>query len=400
MALEEGAIYENEWSRQFAYTLLQSVLLIALSIDDFDLPTLVRIYSASILFPWVLSISAALYALRGESKAVLVWMLIGLASVNLLSGHILGCEHQTLALLSWPIICFLLRNSSLNWSDSALLLGLLLLYTRLYPSAVITSLLFAGLAVIQIRRQDDRRRLIYIAALILSVVAICIAAESILFPESERNRGTFSRAIFRTLQQPAVIVTVVFEVLLFVGWCFGRRWPMVLAGLLPVILAIYTLITRDWLSAQESFNARTLTLTLLPLTLIFSILTHWQRMKLDLAVAGTMLTLVSVLVGLNLADTRNWYQFKSRYQELLSSITESIALADTDLPKFRQHWSWNNTLLSIVWSEGCVGPLINNSLSPGHWEPSAPPMRFRLVGYTCYSSEWELSDSAICSCSR
>jgi hypothetical protein len=398
--LETQAFTFIDWSRQFANYLSQLLLVLAVNSGIVDIPTLRILFGTSLLVPWLLAFGLSLFALRNEDKSAMLFMMISMVSVNLTSDYILSGEHHVMALLSWPILFLLLRRAALQWYDAVLLWGLLILFSRLYPTALILAALFLLIGSHRAAYAESyRQRTIFLGAILISAVVICIAAYYMLEPRSSSNRASFSAAIIKAILSPHSATSAAFTALFFVGWLFRRR-VLVLAAVLPLVcFAAYVVWTGDSLTAGQSFGHRTLSISLLPILILLAVSVHWKERRADSTTASVSTVFVAVMVIANIYTTLQWAQFRDQMRFLLAENEGMVPIETTVLERSSQRWRWNNEQLSVVWSDGCVRSVILNE-EDGRWQPKGPPEAFRLREYSCYTSEFLRYDPSLCLCGR
>jgi hypothetical protein len=109
------------------------------------------------------------------------------------------------------------------------------------------------------------------------------------------------------------------------------------------------------------------------------------------------------MVGYNLYDLRYWNEVKNEFVELSRSeqlfiAIEETALADPRLELRHHRWSWNNSLLSLVWSDGCVRAVVLNS-EQGPQGPFDPQKNLVLKQYLQFDKRFRAIDGQIRECS-
>jgi hypothetical protein len=398
--LEESTFTHIDWTRKFANYLSQLLLVIAVNLDIKELNNLNTIFGISILFQYCLVYFISLFALRGEGKSIILFLLASMITINLSSDYILAGEHHSLALLSWPILFFLLRRSPLEYWDMFFLFGLMFLYTRLYSTAAITSLFFIFIVFLRIRgRSSIPQKKYYFVILFLGIVAVSISLYSILYPRDIENRLSFLQVIFQSLIIPEVIASFIFIILFFIGWFFKRR-ILLLGAMIPIFLFFVFIGYTDYaITSEQSFGNRSLVVTLLPLLLIMASLIHWKQRKANKTIYAVFVSFVLIMLANNILNTMKWDQFRQQMLSVLQERSGLIRMEDTPMNISPYKWSWNNAELSVILSKGCVKTIVLNAENIG-WEPSGPPQSFRLKSYTCYSNEFLSFDASLCQCSK
>ena len=103
------------------------------------------------------------------------------------------------------------------------------------------------------------------------------------------------------------------------------------------------------------------------------------------------------MVGFNLFDLRNWIHVKQEFLIEINSDARYRSIDDTRLRNSHYRWSWNNSLLSLVWAEPCVRTIILNS-PEGPQGPVDPRERVVLKRYLKYDSYFKVVDSELVEC--
>ncbi len=396
--LESRTFAHIDWTRRFAEYLTQSPLLGAVNAEVRSLPLLRMIYGFGILAIWLIAWGAAEFALRGDAKSVLLFVLLSMGSINLLSDSILAGEHHVMVLLSWPILFFIIRKSPLSWLDAAVLLGMLFLFSRLYSTAVAPASIILAVSLFRLSHTVSReQKAIYLASALLAVAAIAVSLYAISFPRDPGNSAAFRSAIIRSLFGPEGLTASSFAVLFIFGWLLRRRIVLV-ASLLPVVAYLwYSTTTGHTLSSGESFGNRSLSLSLLPLWMLGAIAIYWKERTADwgtLLVSGVF---IATMIVASLNSTLQWRHFKST---MISTLTQSEALVPlegTTLRDSRVGWSWTYEVLSVIWSDGCVRSIILNKADVSY-QLKGPPEALILGNYTCYEQALSQDRPDLCKC--
>ena len=90
---------------------------------------------------------------------------------------------------------------------------------------------------------------------------------------------------------------------------------------------------------------------------------------------------------------------KEEYQVVINSNVRYVFIEDTPLKDNQYRWSWNNSLLSLVWSSPCVRTIILNSPSDPQG-PVNPRERLVLKEYLQYDSYFRKVDPTINVCDK
>lgn len=398
LILETHTFTYIDWTRQYANYFSQLLLVIAVNSGINDIDILRTIFGMSVLLPYILVFLFSLFALRGEDKSVILFVLISMITINLTSDFILVGEHQALALLSWPILFFLLRRTLLTWWDALFLFGLMFLYTRLYATALVPAVFFIVIAFWRMRNTLlIPQKVYYFVAFVFATIAAIISAYAILYPRSPGNKAGFSQVILQSICIPEVITSFIFLILFFCGWFFKRR-ILIWAAMIPVVIFIgYVISTKYVITAEQSFGNRSLVLTLLPFLLFMAIALHHKQVKADVTVYVAFMVFISIMAYDNFLSTVQWNHFRHQMLSVLHTRHGFVRMEDTPMNISPYKWSWTNSELSAIWSGGCVRTIVLNAENIG-WEPGGPPQTFILKSYICYRDEFLMFDSSLCKC--
>lgn len=374
-----------DWTRQFANYISQTLLVLGVILGIKDIEFLIKLFGISLLIPYILTFLLSLFALRGEDKSPIFFMLISMITINLTSDFLLVGEGHLVALLSWPILFFLLRKKSLiNW-DIFFLFSLMVLYTRLYSAAVIPASFFMFIAFFRILNTSlISQKIYYFIAMLLAMIAEAISIYSILYPRSIENKEAFTTIILQSLYTPEVITSIFFLIFFFLGWFF-RKQVLVWITFIPILFFILYVMCTDYsISVSTSFGNRSLVLSLLPLLLLMTILSYWKEKKMDITLYAIFIGFVLVMSFTNILNTIQWNKYRHKTINILQTQSGFIPIEETFIRDSKYIWSWTNSELSVIWSKGCVKTIILNENKIG-WEPYNPLHNKILTSYVCYS---------------
>lgn len=396
--LETQTFTYIDWTRQFANYISQILLVLAVNFGIKNLNLLSLIFGISLLLPYFLTFLLSFFALRGEDKSLMLFVLISMITINLTSDFVLIGEHHSLALLSWPILFFLLRKVPLVRWDVFFLFGLMFFYTRLYSTAVVPAVFFMFIAFLRVWYTPlISQKIYYFIAALIAIIAEGISLYSILYPRSPGNKEGFFQIILQSLFTPEVIVSILFLILFFMGWFFRYRF-LILLSIFPIILfVVFVVYTNYAISAGVSFGNRSLVLTLLPLLLLMATVLHWKQKKSNKTLYAVFIGFVLVMLFSNILNTMQWKKFRNKTIDILQSHSGFISLKDTSIRHSRYRWSWTTPELSVIWSKGCIKTIILNADGIG-WEPYDPIQHPILTQYVCYDDKLLFSDTSICKC--
>jgi len=392
------------WSRRFAEYLSQWPLVLAVWFGLTDISTLKNFFAVGIYFPYLLSFSLCCYAVRDENKSLLWLPLAGYISFNSISDYNLIAEYHVMGLMTWPILLLLLKSRPLNWREGGVLCLLLILFTRMYEAAAVVGVVLFIAALLRIfLYRENCDRIISIVAMILLIVVISIATLYILNPRSIVNRGSFIESIWVTRRNWEVLATYGFLGMFSLGWLIPERMNLLrksvfAVSLLPIIYYAFLRVTTDYaMTAYISFSSRSLSVVILPSLVLLGIILVSLKHRLNRTGLSIFVVSFIVMVGFNLFDLRNWIHVKQEFLIEINSDARYRSIDDTRLRNSHYRWSWNNSLLSLVWAEPCVRTIILNS-PEGPQGPVDPRERVVLKRYLKYDSYFKVVDSELVEC--
>ena len=400
------------WSRRYTEYLTEWPLVLSVTLGLSDIPALSKIFGLGIFFPYLLSFGLCWLITDEEDRALLLFPLASFVGFNLLSDYDVIADHHVIAVMTWPIMLLLVKHRPLEWREGLLLWVLIFAYSRMYETAVLNAFLFSMVLIFRISRFKIRREIIICgAALILLAIVMYISIQYIVNPRSPTNRGAFLDSILVNQRNWEAMATNSFLGMFFLGWLISDRWHSVkniLFGLALVPIAAYVLarfMHSDYaITAHLSFSSRTLVAVVIPGLLIACALIGALRNRLTLIGLASFTLMFVSMVSFNLYDLRYWNEVKNEFVELSSSeqmfiSVDETALAEPTLELRHHRWSWNNPLLSLVWSGGCVRTVVLNS-EQGPQGPFDPRKKLVLKRYLEYDKRFRDIDNGIRTCSK
>jgi hypothetical protein len=394
----KNADFAHDWSRQFARYLTQWPLVIAVKAGLTDMTTLDRCFAAGIYFPYALSFVLCIYALRGESKTLLFFPLMSMVAINLPSDYILAGQHHVMVAMSWPILFFLLRRTSLTWRDGLLLWTSLLLFSRLYETAVVPAVIFSFLCIVRLRTFRHKQEAILSGiSLLLSLAAVVISVYFIANPLNTRNEASFMTSMPRTLTNFGAVAAGCFSLVFTAGVVLQKRVVIISAALPLLIYVLFRVFVNYHLSAGVSFASRSLSLTLLPVLLLSAIMVWYFKSELDKTNILIFTVFIVLMTAANIHDSNDWREFKAQVKQIVETRRGYISIEDTELINNRSRWAWNNAELGLVWSAPCVRAILLNP-SGLRWQPFNPRKKLPLKKYLHYDAFFRTVDEGISIC--
>jgi len=410
--LENRGFADIAWSRRYTEWLTEWPLVLSVVLGSTNITLLSKNFAAGIFFPYLLSFALCWLITAPRDKSLLLFPLASFVGFNLLSDYDVIADHHVLAVMTWPIMLLLVRDKPFQWKEGMLLWILVFAYSRMYETAVLNAFLFSLMLVFRISRFKVRQeKIICGVALILFAVVVYISIQYIVDPRSPTNRDAFLDSILVNQRNWEAVATNSFLGIFFLGWLISDRWHSVKntvfgLALVPIVAYVFArFMYPDYaVTAYLSFSSRTLVGVVIPGLLIACALIGTLRSRLTFIGLASFTLMFVAMVSFNLYDLRHWNEVKNEFVELSRSEQmfiniDETALADPSLELRHHRWSWNNPLLSLVWSGGCVRTVVLNS-EQGPQGPFDPRKELVLKRYLEYDNRFLDIDTGIRTCSK
>jgi hypothetical protein len=398
--LEHGSFTGIAWARRHAEFLTQFPLVWTVKLGLQDVGKLVLIFGAGLLISPLLSFLLSAWALPRQKQWLLYFPIFSFIVFNLQGDYLLFSESHVLANLCWPTLFLIMRDRNLELRDWALLFGLLVVLSRVYETYLPISIIFGLLLALRLARVDENKWLI-LGAIFLCGASAWISGSSIIEPRSAVQKESFLVSFFSVLKVLEVrgLLLFCFAMILSIGVTNLTRLekgPKISAlissaGLIFAFYVAYLSIFSDYeRTAYWSFGVRTMTAWLLPLMILFAVVMHRFDFKLSRFQEIAILVACGLFVGLNLIENQKWNSARTEFVEILNDETRPtfVELEETNLAGNQHLWSWNNGLLSLVWSDHCVTRIIINRGS-GKWAYDYEK-KLLLTRYRAYGGRFAL----------
>ena len=127
------------------------------------------------------------------------------------------------------------------------------------------------------------------------------------------------------------------------------------------------------------------------------------KRKLTKAGVNLFVAAFLIMIAFNLYDLRYWVSVKAEFvkaqevEKMFLPIGET-PLGDPNLDLRHHRWSWNNPLLSLVWSDKCVRTIILND-EGGPQGPFDPQKNLVLKMYLKFDPRFKNIDPSVRVCS-
>ena len=388
--LDERSVTRIAWSRQYANDITQWPVVLAISLGLRDVHLLSYVFGLGLVSLYPLTFLVCVVAVRGERPVLLIFPLISIAGVNLPASGILCGESHAMALLAWPILFLAIRRAQLTPLEVGLLWFLLVLFTRVYEASLFPSLLFAGIFLIRLRQSEKvspavRQRSLWTwsVALLMSLVAIAIAAYFIVNPVNPANRSSFAEGMFKMIGNPQALVALAVAIGLSLGFV-TRRLVWCWISIAPIGFLFVLMVTGRgpiWLS--DSFQARGLSLFLLPLLLVLALIVSRVENMVPRVLPMVLCAYLFFAASYEIASLPRWAAYLNDFRQELASNEGLVPLASTDIGSGWGQWAWTNPTISVLLQSPCVRTIVQNDPSVT-WQPFDPSQRLVLQDYVAY----------------
>ena len=405
--LEGRGFADIAWSRRYTEYLTEWPLVLVVKLGLTEIEYLIDVFALGIYFPYLLSFALCIYAVRDGDKSLLWFPLAGYLGFNVLSDYDMIADHHVLAVITWPILLIMMKARPLQWLEGCVLWLLLIAYSRMYETAILTAGILSFIVMVRIYLyRSPREQIIMWFSLLLLIVVVYIGVQYIIEPRSPQNRGAFIDSLWVNRRNWEAIASGSFLMLIGIGWLINTCRPRLknitfIVALVPIgIYAYLRLSDPDYvMTAYLSFSSRTLVGVIIPALMVGCALVVIGRRKLTNAGVNVFVTGFLIMIAFNLYDLRHWASVKAEFvksqkvEKMFLPIGET-ALGDNQLELRHHRWSWNNPLLSLVWAEGCVRTIMLNE-PDGPQGPFDPQKTLVLKKYLKYDPRFKAIDPSV-----
>ncbi len=395
--LQKRTFVHHDWARQYSLYLTQWPVVLALQLGVKDVIALNRLFALGIYSVYLISFLLCDIALCEDDKTMLIWPLLSMVALNFSTDYHLSGEYPVVMLLAWPILFYLIRNR-LTTADRVILLLLMVLYSRIYQSAMAASVVFGGLLVYQnLFRKPGRPAVELYILLLLSALIFAIAWYTTIHPFSDANKTAFLDNLPLVLHNEPLCISMVFMVLFAFGSAFRKPW-IYAASMLPLLFYLGTLfISAQGVPARISFASRSVSTFILPLFMLTALFLHYRGFRFDRIPLLIISLFIALMVAGNIRYSVDWLQYKEEYVAVLNSHSGFVPVEKTCLMKNPCQWGWTNPFLSLAWSDGCVHSIVMNQPSKNGFFKT-PFRHLKWTNYLCYSKVFLAVDSTVRIC--
>lgn len=404
--LEQQDFAEVAWSRRFTEYLSEWPLVLAVRLGVTDISALIKVFAIGIYFPYLLSFILCWWAVRDDNKSLLWFPLAGYIAFNILSDYDLIADHHVMAVMTWPILVILLKSRALSWREGIVLWVVIIIYSRTYETAALTAAMLFPLAVVRLFRfRSQQEKIIIGISLILLIAVVAVAVVYIIYPRSFMNRGNFLDSIWVNRRNWEAVATCASLGIFSLAWLISGRWIRVknclfILALIPILYYMFLRFTSDYaMTAYISFSSRTLSGIVLPGLIVLAAIVVYTRRKISHTGLAVFLVIFLTMICFNLADLRNWIGVKQEFLKIVDSDKRYIFIDETPLSDSHYRWSWNNSLLSLVWSGTCVSTIVLNTPDDPQG-PIDPRKRLILTRYLSFDRYFTTVDPTISVCDK
>jgi len=396
--LENREFFYIAWSRRYAEYLIEWPLVLAVKSGIQDIRLLSRIFGLGIFSVYSFSIVYSWYLVRKVAPVLIVFPVASYLIIALTGDYWFVGEHHVMTALSWPLLFLLLKKETHRITEWLLLVLIAGAFTRLYETSVVSIIVFLGCLVFRfLETKTKLHRAVFALVGVLLIIGASISIQYILFPISSVNRGSFIDSMSR-LEKIIELRYLGFAlVTLLFGWFLEAAGQKRVArmtcwiAIVPVGMYVFSRVTTDYaLTAYWSFSSRTLTGVALPVLLICTIWAYYQETRVPRLAIPIFCVVTTVFIVSNLLDQGNWIGVRTDMKSITEAAPEGtyIDVRDTQLRDSHFRISWNNSLLSVVWSFPCVRAVILNSPTETSWQPFDPKKNAILKNYVEYSEKF------------
>ncbi len=397
LILQKGTFVHHDWARQYSLYLTQWPVVLALQLGVKDVTVLNRLFALGIYSVYLISFLLCDLALRKNDKTLLIWPLISMVALNFTTDYHLSGEYPVVMLLAWPILFFLVRTR-LNQAERVILILLMVVYSRIYQTAMASSLVFAGLLVYQyFFRKSGRSNFELYILLLFAAMIFAIGLYTTIYPFSDANKSAFLDGLPLIFQNKPLCISVLFMVLFVFGSAYRKSW-LYAVSLFPLLFYLWTLFNSGpGISAYISFASRTVSTFILPLFLITSLFFHYRGFRFRRIPLLIISAFIVLMVAGNIRYSVDWRNYKKEFVSVLNNHSGFVSVEKTTLLNNPCHWMWTNPFLSLAWSDGCVTSIVLNQPLPGA-SFGKPFRHLKWKKYVSYSKVFLAVDSTVRIC--
>jgi len=392
------------WSRRFAEFFTEWPLVISTVLGIDNLTILKWIFGAGLFLPYIACFGICFWVVKGQ-KTLLLIPFASFLAINLTSDYDLVAEHHTMMLFTAVISVLFAVRRELNAAEKITLLLCLVIYSRVYETAFIGAVFFLILSGYRAFALDKKiEKIFFGCAAIVAFITVAIGVMYILEPRAPANKKSFMDALLVNKRNLEVVGIYLFLAFTLVAVLVGRQkdWLQNIVALSSAIFPVWYLsvkfVTDYETTAYYSFSSRSMTVFAVPTIIVAAQLIS----SLEIRARKVLLLCFSfgflVFNFANLWDLKKWIYVKNEFVATMQNQEGRTYLDQTSLNGNHHVWSWNNALLSVVWSKPCVRAVIlnatNGPVGPVDFDEDLPLKRYRK-----YSQEFSLGhpDEVICS---
>jgi len=364
--LDAGHFMDFAWSRNHAVYLTEWPVILAVNSGTTNLDVLQWLHGFGIFMPALFSIVLSIAFCPKTLRSLLLLHALSFFSLTYPADNIMTGESHVLVFLTWPILFALLSDRLQDNRYFAVLMAVLLAYTRLYESALFTAPLLMLILLYRLYKKELQLSSVKKLSIVsLLLAAAVIAVWAVVFPRDPNNRTDFVGAMASGLTHPQFLASFIFLIFWYWSAASKRNGLSIIGLVISTALVGYFLFSKTCVSASISFACRTLSFTTLPLMMLAA----WRLSQLktiDCHQTSTRLFLL-LMVGFHFMLSRSWMDYRDNFRNALINNQGFVDVRSTGLNQHPQKWYWTNPILSYLWSEGDVKTIILNET--GNYEP-------------------------------
>ena len=391
---EKTFIYADDSARHFAHYVTQFPLVIFINIfKNKSIETLSFVYGASLFMPQIISLILCFYVSKKRDIRIMVFPIISLFAITINMSFMIVHESNVILNIFWPLLFYILLVERYKLWDYFIVLTLGVIFLKCYEVAVFLGLiLFIVTTIILFSKKNIlpiNTIIILIALMILFMISIYIAYQSIVHPRCPLNKEAILSGGILVFKSFSILLSILFIIIITILFLVPKFPNSIIYRFLYIALFIFCIFTSfmpilypEITSPNLQYGARVCVLILLPLFSVLAVLIINGNIKVSNCSWEKVMDVIVVLVVSQLLwqifMTSQWVGFKKIYKSELYKHTGIVKFEETILINENVGiqlirpltWEWNNPSLSLLWSnDKIVKSIILNPHTYKGWEP-------------------------------
>lgn len=383
---EEQSYFIVGWHRVHAQILTQWLPVLIAYLWKPSLELITTLYAVNLFVVGAAGVLLTAYWMRQRpsllSLPILSFILLELNSTAIIMG-----EHHMLALISWAILAFIL-NPVRNIVQRTLFLFLCIIAIRLYEAAAIVLLLPFLLCLWSAKREWSRRgeAIFWIIAAAILLAGVAISIHGILSPRDPLNYVSFQQQVFVALGSPLAQACLIMTGATLLALRKGDYIPLATGLALSGAVVFVHWMNGSYVTALQSFSARTFSISVLPLLMLAAWGYSWLNLGNGFSRVSALWFCVFIVgaCGYVLIGEAEWKRLIHRIDVALQNGTGFIKPeeAGIDLNNIVGHFALPT--MGVLLSDHCVRTIL--VLPETYWQPYDLREEKILNRYREYSS--------------